>query len=220
MSSKKCFFLWHLYLYHKIPTFNLSQTTNFRLFRTERYAEHNLKFVEKWQKVLRTGRKHNGKMRNCSLPTISPFPTVFSKIVLKTSKNQGHVVWERVNDPKKKDFWKHYEKGRNALISSMFSILSRASFVLWGTFTFSSADDLNLDQRICYWRGHQTSPIVASLKGKLPQNETASKSTLCCEIVQKHSLFRHGFIKKPKSKFNRNILFLGDGFRKTDLVLI
>ena len=50
------------------------------------------------------------------------------------------------------------------------------------------------------WRGHQT---VVSLKDRLPQ-KLPSKSTLSCEIVQIHSLFRHGFIKKPKSRFNRN----------------
>ena len=45
-----------------------------------------------------------------------------------------------------------------------------------------------------------------------------------CEVVQIHNLFRHGFIKKPKSKLNlteienRRIWFLFDGFRKTDLI--
>ena len=53
------------------------------------------------------------------------------------------------------------------------------------------------------WRGHPTSPTEVSLKGRLPQ-KLQSNSTLSCEIVQIHSLFRHGFIKKPKSKFNRN----------------
>ena len=53
------------------------------------------------------------------------------------------------------------------------------------------------------WRGHQTSTTVVSLKGRLPQ-KLQSKSTLSCEIVQIHSLFLHGFIKKPKSRFNRN----------------
>ena len=57
-----------------------------------------------------------------------------------------------------------------------------------------------------------TSPIVVSLQGRLPQ-KLHSKSTLSSETVQIHSLFRHGFIKKPKSR----ILFLRDGFRKTDL---
>ena len=44
---------------------------------------------------------------------------------------------------------------------------------------------------------------VVSLKGRLPQ-KLQSKSTFSCEIVHIHSLFRHSFIKKPKSKFNRN----------------
>ena len=69
-----------------------------------------------------------------------------------------------------------------------------------------------------YWRGHQTSPTAVSWKGRLPQ-KLQSKFTFSCEIVQIHCLFRHGFIKKSKSKFNRNrknrhILFLCDGFRK------
>ena len=50
------------------------------------------------------------------------------------------------------------------------------------------------------WRGHQTFPIVVSLKGRLPQ-KLQCKFTLSCEIVQIHSLFRHGFIKTVKSKF-------------------
>ena len=33
------------------------------------------------------------------------------------------------------------------------------------------------------WRGHQTSPTVVSLKGRLPQ-KLQSKSTLSCGIVQ------------------------------------
>ena len=53
------------------------------------------------------------------------------------------------------------------------------------------------------WRGHQTSLTVVSLKGRLPK-KLQSKSTLSCEIFQIRGLFRHGFIKKPKSKFNRN----------------
>ena len=46
------------------------------------------------------------------------------------------------------------------------------------------------------WSGHQISPTVVSLKGRLSQ-KLQSKSTLSCEMVQIHSLFRHGFIKKP-----------------------
>ena len=47
------------------------------------------------------------------------------------------------------------------------------------------------------WRGHQTSQTVVSLKGRLLQT-FLSKSTFSCESVQIHSLFRHGFINKPK----------------------
>ena len=44
---------------------------------------------------------------------------------------------------------------------------------------------------------------VMSLKGRLPEI-MQSTYTLSCDIIQIHSLIRHGFIKKTKSKFNRN----------------
>ena len=56
---------------------------------------------------------------------------------------------------------------------------------------------------VTYWGGHQTSPTVVILKGRLPEI-MQSKSTLSCDIIPIHSLFRHSCIKKPKSKFNRN----------------
>ena len=41
-------------------------------------------------KVVQMGRKLCGKRRNCSLQTISPFPTVFSKdLYHRQRKNQG-----------------------------------------------------------------------------------------------------------------------------------
>ena len=55
------------------------QTTNFRLFQTERVCRRQFQIWRKWQKVIQTGRKHCGKRRNCSLRAISPFPAVFSK---------------------------------------------------------------------------------------------------------------------------------------------
>ena len=64
-------------------------------------------------------------------------------------------------------------------------------------------------------------PMV-SLKGRLPEI-LQSTSTLSCDIIQIHSLFRHGFIKKPKSKFNGNrkrILFDVTDFEKQILVLV
>ena len=79
----------------------LSQTRNFRLFQTERVCRRQ--FQIKWERRedLKTGRKHCGKRRNCSLRAISPFPTlfvtsnfsfshiVFKRLVLQTRKNQG-----------------------------------------------------------------------------------------------------------------------------------
>ena len=67
----------------------LSQTTNFRLFQTERVCRRQFQICGKWQKALQTGRKHCGKRRNCSLRAISPFPTVFSKTCPADTNNQG-----------------------------------------------------------------------------------------------------------------------------------
>ena len=74
-------------------------------------------------------------------------------------------------------------------------------------------------EHVHYWRGHQTSPTVVSLKGRLPQ-KLQSKSTLSCEIVHIRSLFRHGFINKPnyykKTEIeNRCVWFICDGFQTT-----
>ena len=38
------------------------QTTNFRLFQTDR---QQFQILQKWKKVVQTGRKHCGKRRNC-----------------------------------------------------------------------------------------------------------------------------------------------------------
>ena len=72
------------------------QTTNFRLFQTERVCRRQFQIWRKWQKVIQTGRKHCGKRRNCSSRAISAFPTVFSKgFFLGASK--GVIVWGWVN---------------------------------------------------------------------------------------------------------------------------
>ena len=47
-------------------------------------------------KVIQMGRKHCGKRRNCSLRAVSPFPSVFKRL-LQTRKNQGLFgKWLRV----------------------------------------------------------------------------------------------------------------------------
>ena len=71
---------------------------------------------------------------------------------------------------------------------------------------------------------YQTSPMVVSLKGRLPK-KLQSKSTLSCKIVQIHCVFRHFFfffllrnrIQNLTEIENRRIIFLCDGFRKTEL---
>ena len=58
------------------------QTTNFRLFQTERVCGRQFQIWRKWQQVIQTGRKHCGKTRNCSLQAISPFShIVFKRLV-------------------------------------------------------------------------------------------------------------------------------------------
>ena len=47
--------------------------------KLKEFADDNFKFVGNGRKLSKTGRKHCGKRRNCSLRAISPFPTVFSK---------------------------------------------------------------------------------------------------------------------------------------------
>ena len=71
------------------------QTTNFRLFQTERVCRPQFEIGRKWQKVIQTGRKRCGKRRNCSLRAISPFPSVFKGLFPRGSK--GVFVWEWVN---------------------------------------------------------------------------------------------------------------------------
>ena len=55
----------------------LSQTTNFKLFQSER-ADNNFKVHENDRQFLKQV-ENTGKRRNLSLRAISPFPTVFSK---------------------------------------------------------------------------------------------------------------------------------------------
>ena len=73
------------------------QTTNFKLFRTERVCRRQFQIWWKWQKLIQTGRKHCGKRRNCTLLAISPFPTVFQKACFPGA-SKGVIVWEWVKN--------------------------------------------------------------------------------------------------------------------------
>ena len=68
------------------------QTTNFRLFQTERVCRRQFQIWQKCKKVIQTVRKYCGKRRNCSLPAISPFPTVFSKGLFPRGIKRCHCV--------------------------------------------------------------------------------------------------------------------------------
>ena len=65
------------------------QTTNFRLFQTQRVCRRQFQIWRKWQKVIQMGRKHCEKRRNCSSRAISPFPTVFSKGLFPRGVKKG-----------------------------------------------------------------------------------------------------------------------------------
>ena len=65
-------------------------------------------------------------------------------------------------------------------------------------------------------KGCQTSPTVVSLKGRLPQ-VLQSNSTLSFEIIQIHSLFRHGFKKKQKPEFSPHKKDLDIDLRDSEL---
>ena len=70
--------IWHL------VEITLSQTTNFRLFQTERVCRRR-----KWKKVLPMGRKH---WKSEKFPFTSNFSyshSVFKSFVLQTHKTQG-----------------------------------------------------------------------------------------------------------------------------------
>ena len=75
---------------------SLSQTTNFRLLQTQRVWRWQFQTWWKWQKVLKTGRRHCKKSRKCSLWAISPFSALFSKDMYCRHVRIG-LVWERVN---------------------------------------------------------------------------------------------------------------------------
>ena len=68
------------------------QTTNFRLFQTERVCRGQFQIWGKWQTVIQMGRKLCGKRRNCSLRAISPFSTVFSKGLFPRSVKRCRCV--------------------------------------------------------------------------------------------------------------------------------
>ena len=71
------------------------QTTNFRLFQTERVCRRQFQIWRKWKKVIQTGRKHCGKGEIARYEQFLLFPQCFHKICFPEA-SKGVIVWEWV----------------------------------------------------------------------------------------------------------------------------
>ena len=78
------------------------QTTNIRLFQTKKVCRRQFQIWQKWQKVLKTSRKHCGKRRNARYKQFLLFPQCFQKACFPGA-SKGVVVWEWANDDNKAD---------------------------------------------------------------------------------------------------------------------
>ena len=81
--------IWTSLKFHRF-VLTLSQTTNFRLFRTERLCRWQFQVKWKWQEVLHMGRKHCGKKEKLLVTSNFSFSrSVFKRVLLQTRKSQG-----------------------------------------------------------------------------------------------------------------------------------
>ena len=97
------------------------QTTNFRLFQTERVCRRQFQIWRKWHKVIQMGRKHCGKRRNCSLRAIPSFPIVFLKGLVSHRRQKASLCGNGLNV-------RYHLK-----ISSETCLLSEVAISLFGT---------------------------------------------------------------------------------------
>ena len=93
--------------------------TNFRLFQTERVCRRQFQIWRKWQKAIQMGRKHCGKRRNCPLRAISPFPSVFKRLVSQGRQKvslcgNGLNIYHTILTQWKRPFENIVGKGENA----------------------------------------------------------------------------------------------------------
>ena len=80
MSSAVCFDLDQSKILSSSNELTLPQTKkNLNCSKLKAYADYNFKFNLKWQKFFKSIENDVGKIINCLLQAISPFPTVFSK---------------------------------------------------------------------------------------------------------------------------------------------
>ena len=122
------------------------QTTNFRLFQTERVCRRQFQIWRKWKKVIQTGRKHCGKRRNCSWRAISPFPTVFFKRLVSQGRQSVLLCGNGLNFQLKTSWIKmKILVSRNFLfIPPSFLPFSKTDFVVGAQVNVSSTFRMNL----------------------------------------------------------------------------
>ena len=83
---------------HTIPTLTHYQTTNFRLFQTERYADDNFKFDENGGKLSKQVENTVGKGEIARYEHFLLFPQCFQKACFPWV-SKGVIVWEWVKRP-------------------------------------------------------------------------------------------------------------------------
>ena len=101
------------------------QTTNFRLFQTERICRRQFQIWQKWHKVIQMGRKHWEKEKLLVLL----FPQCFQKVCFPGA-SKGVIVWEWVKRLKGKGIIKILWKKENLLVTTkqLFFPLSHQLF--------------------------------------------------------------------------------------------
>ena len=83
-------------LYHtKSNIFNPYQTTNFRLFHTEKFADENFKFDENGRKLSKWVENNVGKGEIAHYEQFLLFPKCFQKACFPGA-SKGVIVWEWV----------------------------------------------------------------------------------------------------------------------------
>ena len=112
------------------------------------------------------GRKHCGKRRNCSLRAISPFSTVFSRVVMQRRKNQGLFGKGLTNN------FKFDQSGRN-LSKQVENTMEKGEIARYEQFLFFP----QCFQK-AYFPGASKGVIVWEWVNPLPNNKILDRSKL------------------------------------------
>ena len=135
------------------------QTTNFRLFWTERVCRRQFKIWRKWQKVIQTGRKDEIACYKQFLLV----PQCFQKACFPRA-SKGVIVWEWVNPfPHNDTCWRPWET------SLLKTLWEKAKLLITSNFSFSHIIFYPFGLTFCHfcqiWNcGLQTLSVWKSLK--------------------------------------------------------